>query len=225
MKKAFLLLLVSVFLFSCGTKHYVLNSHSKPRPTSQYKFKIDKKKSTTNINSVIDTNAIYLSSNFKRMKPGITGIYYRFMPNGVVYEVALKGEPIEAVVKDTAMGAYGKYRVDKNRIKMEFMVVTVGSYTPKDSLSRPSVVGNKFSKAIIKEGNLFMVPDEYYVEPKGFYEKAGEIGGNPLLLLLTVMIVTPVYLVDLVIPDEKVCFYRMNLVDVENCTKKNALSE
>ncbi|ESU25083.1 hypothetical protein FEDK69T_00480 [Flavobacterium enshiense DK69] len=225
MKKAFLLLLFSVFLFSCGTKYYVLNKHFNPRPTSQYKFKIDKNKSTTNINSVIDTNAIYLSSNFKRMTPGITGVYYRFMPNGVVYEVTLKGEPMKTVVKDTAMGDYGKYRVEKNRIKMEFMVVTVESGVPKDSLYKPSVVGKKFSKAIIKEGNLFMVPDKYYVEPKGFYKKAGEIGGNPFLFLFAVMVVTPVYLVDLVIPDEKVCFYRMNLVDAENCTKKNVLSE
>ncbi|UOK41314.1 MULTISPECIES: hypothetical protein [Flavobacterium] len=220
MKKAFLLLLFSLFLFSCGTKYYVLNKHYNPRPTSQYKFKIDKKKSTANINSVIDTNVIYLSSNFKRMTPGITGICYRFMPNGVVYEVALKGEPIEAVVKDTAMGDYGKYRVEKNRIKMEFMVVTVESGTPKDSLYRPSVVGKKFSKAIIKEGNLFMVPDSYYVEPKGFYKKAGEIGGNPFLLLFTVMVVTPVYLVDLVVPDEKVCFYRVNLEDVKDYREK-----
>lgn len=224
MKKNLFFLIVSLFFISCGTDYYVLNSHSKPRPSSQFKFKLDKKNSETNIGSVIDTNAIYISSAFRRMKPEVSDLYYRFMPDGVVYEVVLSGDPVESTVKDTAIGNYGKYKLKKNKIKMEFMLITMGPYYTKKSHSPKVVVERRFRKAVIRDGNLFLVP-RYYSEVKGFYREVGKFSLNGYAGLLAVVVVPPVFLVDAAIPDEKVCFRRVGLNEVENYKKKDTISK
>ncbi|UOK41315.1 MULTISPECIES: hypothetical protein [Flavobacterium] len=223
MKKVFLLLVVYVLVLSCGTKHYVLNTHSKPRPTSQFKFKVDKNKSMANVSLVIDTNAIYINSAFRRMKPEVSDLYYRFMPDGVVYEVVLSGDPVDSTVKDTAVANYGRYKLKKNKIKMEFIVVQMGSYEKKNSTSKKAVVGRRFQKAVIKEGDLFLVP-HYYSEAKEFYSNMWGLFGTGFGFFAC-LIVPPVFLVDAVIPDKKVCFHRVGLNEIKNYKKKDTISK
>lgn len=223
MKKILLSFLLSIFLLSCGTKHYVLNSHCLPRPTSQFKFKVDQKKSAANSSSVIDTNAIYIASDFRRMKPEVSGIYYRFMPNGVVYEVVLSGDSIASAIKDTAVCSYGKYKVKKNKIKMEFMVVQMGPCAKYDAAGKKNIVGRRFQKAVIKDENLYLVP-HYHSKTKEFYSNMWGLFGTGFGLFACI-ITPPVFLVDTIIPDKKVCFQKVNLESVENYKKKDTISE
>ncbi|HSD13281.1 MAG TPA: hypothetical protein VLB74_01395 [Flavobacterium sp.] len=221
MKKVFLLLLGSFFLISCGTNDYVLNSHCLPRPTSQFEFKVDKNKSAANVSLVIDTNAIYINSAFRRMKPGVSDLYYRFMPNGIVYEVALSGDSIASTVMDTAVCSYGKYKVKKNKIKMEFMVVQTGPCAKYDAAGKKNIVGRRFQHAVIKDGNLYLVP-HYHSKTKEFYSNMWRLFGTGFGIFACI-ITPPVFLVDAVIPDKKVCFSRVNLNDVKNYKKKDSV--
>ncbi|WP_131494745.1 hypothetical protein [Flavobacterium enshiense] len=177
-----------------------------------------------NVSLVVDTNAIYINSAFRRMKPEVSDLYYRFMPDGVVYEVVLSGDPVDSTVKDTAVANYGRYKVKKNKIKMEFIVVISDPSLEKDPIFKKKVVGRRFQNAEIKDGNLFLVP-RYYSKVKGFYREAGEFSLNGYAGIFAVVVVPPVFLVDALIPDKKVCFQRVNLNEVKNYKKKDTISE
>lgn len=196
-------ILLSFLFISCGSNQFVMNSNNKPRPIFDYKFHLDKKKnSVTDINSVIDTNSIYLSTSFRRMKKGIKGIFYRFLPNGVVYEVVLReGELIKYAAEDSTKGNYGKYRIGKkNKIKMEFMALI------EDPRDRNKKVATNYLKfAQIKGDNLFLNPREYSDTREG-YKLLGSMREGAILF-------APFIIADAFIYNGEVCFYR---VDIKN---------
>lgn len=201
MKKSVLLVALFFLFISCVTKDYVWNNQNKPRPTAKFKFHLDKTSFVPNANFMIDTNSIYVTTSYKRKLDDITCIFYRFYPNGIVYEFVLKGEPIELAIIDTATANYGKYRILKsNKIRMEFMI----KYVERNS-NIIQVTRNFYDAKVVGE-NLEFTPLLYSKE-KGFYSflsgGGGAGGGYGELLLGTI------YLIDTTLPDEKAIFHRV----------------
>lgn len=123
MKKSALIVVLFFLFISCITTDYVWNSQNKPRPTTKFKFHLDESSFVPSPNFIVDTNSIYITTSYKRKLDDITCVFYRFYPNGNVYEFVLKGESIESAIADTAMAYYGKYRImGANKIRMEFMI-------------------------------------------------------------------------------------------------------
>ncbi|HEY6142060.1 MAG TPA: hypothetical protein VIV55_01350 [Flavobacterium sp.] len=213
MKNLLLIIVLYFLLISCVSKNnYVLNSQNKPRPTATFKFHLDKKSFVLSPNLIIDTNSIYIATSYKRKMDEIKCIFYRFYPNGIVYEFVLKGEPIELAIADTAMANYGKYRImGPNKIRMEFM------FKFDEKASNKIMVIRNFYDAKVVGVNLEFNPILYSKE-KGFYSEVWDgmsFAYGPGVVLIPFLLGT-IYLVDAAIPDKKAIFYKVDIKNIGN---------
>lgn len=213
MKLLLIVLVLFVFLYSCVAKRYDTYSFGNEiilRPNANFIFEIDKMNFKYGNNTIIDTNAIYLSYKIKG-NLGAKGIYYRFYSNGIIQEVIIKDKPIDSLINNTKIGNIGHYKI----IKGDKIRIQILRQTKLDPTTGICII----QKGTIKDGNLYL--DIAQINrlngKKDFYESilegGGGYGGYAALAII------PVGIVDIIIPNKHICFEKTKIPTIKSISK------